>query len=218
MGNVVLSIVLCILLPLMLLFVYMDPKNRRMLLAMGTGIVACLLVYFINSGLKRLLPMEGSAYSATFVPVVEEFLKFIPIFILSSVYRQDRRDTAALAFSVGVGFCVVENYCYLISGAEKAKLLWVISRAVGTGLMHCMSAAVLGLGIFYGMKEKRIRLQCIGASFCFAVMYHGLYNLLVQSPTLQAIGLVLPLCTYLFLFIFLTHNELHKLLPEENRP
>jgi len=215
MGNIVLSIALCVLLPFLLLSVYLDKRGRRMMLAMAAGIVACLLAYFINKTLKAALSADSGYYSSTFAPLVEEVLKSIPILVLSAIFRRGRRGSASLAFAVGAGFCVVENFFYLVSGVEELQLVWVISRAVGTGLMHCMSSTVLGLGIFYGRKEKRMRLQCISASLALSVIYHGLYNLLVQSESLQLVGLALPLCTYLFLFVFLNRHELHKLLPEE---
>jgi len=217
MGNIVLSIALCVLLPILLLCVYLDERGRRMMVAMASGILACLLAYYINRTLKAAFFVDSVYYSDILAPIVEEILKFIPILVFGVIFNRGRRGSVALAFSVGVGFCVVENFFYLVSGIEDLSIVWVISRAIGTGLMHCMSSAVLGLGTFYGRKEKRLGFQCISASLALSVIYHGLYNLLVKSESLQFIGLAIPLLTYLLLFIFLNHHELYKLLPEEKQ-
>ena len=71
-----------------------------------------------------------------------------------------------------------------------------IIRAFGAGLMHGMCTLLVGVGISF--VKKRSKLFAVGTFglLSTAIVYHGIYNILVQSDYV-IIGALLPIITYI---------------------
>ena len=70
-----------------------------------------------------------------------------------------------------------------------------VIRAFGAGLMHGMCTLLVGVGISFVKKKRKLFLVGTFALLSTAITYHGIYNMLVQS-NLQIIGFLLPISTY----------------------
>jgi RsiW-degrading membrane proteinase PrsW (M82 family) len=76
-----------------------------------------------------------------------------------------------------------------------------VIRAFGTGLMHGMCTLLVGAGITFVKKKPKIFWVGTFALLSTAIIYHGIYNMLVQSDY-RMIGYLLPISTYIPLFIW----------------
>ena len=61
--------------------------------------------------------------------------------------------------------------------------------------MHGMCTLLVGVGISFVKKKRKLFLVGTFALLSTAITYHGIYNMLVQS-NLQIIGFLLPISTY----------------------
>lgn len=215
MGELFLYIAFTIFLPVLLLIIFLEKRARRVMLSFLCGILACLAAYFINSFISGAANMANDSYSMLPAPIIEESLKFIPLLLFCFILKKGKRQTIAMAFSLGVGFCVVENYYYLFSNAHSADLFWVIARCIGTGLMHSISTTLIGFGLYLGrIKEKAVLFGAL--SFVIAVLYHGIYNYLVADQNTQLIGLCIPIISYIVLVVILKQETLKTFFDEDD--
>ena len=75
-------------------------------------------------------------------------------------------------------------------------ILWVLIRGLGSGLVHGICTVMVGYGLSYIRKSRKLSRTGTYALLTLAIIYHAIYNLLVQSP-LQYAGILLPLATYI---------------------
>ena len=97
--------------------------------------------------------------------------------------------------AVGIGFAVLENAFYLLND-PSFNMMDAIIRAFGTGLMHGMCTLLVGVGISFAKKRSKIFVVGTFALLSTAITYHGIYNMLVQSPY-EIVGFLLPILTYI---------------------
>jgi len=220
MGDVILEIIICVVIPSAFLCIFLDNKARLLMISFVSGVIACLLVYYLdNNILSKMLGGLSSYFVSTISPLIEELIKFIPIFFLikKSAQELDAKSVVGLSFTVGVGFCVVENLYFLLYSVSSSGLVWIISRCIGTGLMHSISSTVIGLGLYYGFNDARLRFEFLLSAFCFAAMYHGLFNLLVQAQSFKFLGILIPILSYIVILYFIFKDSINRfLLVEEN--
>ncbi len=212
MNDIVIYISLCLVLPISLLCFYLEKRARRIMLSVILGVLTCLVAYAINNSFIKTLCLNKEQYGMFVAPVAEEILKFICVFAFGIVVKKGKRGSAANAFSVGVGFCVTENFCYLISNIETANVFWIISRSIGTGLMHCITSSLYGVAVFKAKwKDKRKGLLVFGVILC-GIAFHEVYNIFVQISTLHVVGVLMPIIAFFVLFYFIKGHELHNYL------
>ena len=101
--------------------------------------------------------------------------------------------TAAMA--TGIGFALLENAFYLLSDPNFSMLSAVI-RAFGAGLMHGMCTLLVGAGISFVKKKRKLFAVGTFGLLSTAIVYHGIYNILIQSEY-SIIGALLPISTYI---------------------
>lgn len=76
------------------------------------------------------------------------------------------------------------------------SLLPALTRGFGSGMLHCVCTIVVGYGIsFVHVKRKLFYTGTVGL-LSAAIIYHSVYNTLVQSDY-QLVGLALPMLTFL---------------------
>jgi len=202
MGEIFLYIVLTSFLPVLLLLVFLEKRSRRIMLSFLCGVIACFVAYFVNSFISHACHLTNTNYSIVLAPAVEECLKFIPILLFSIVLKKGKRQTVAMSFALGVGFCVVENYYYLFSNAHNVDVFWVIVRCIGTGLMHSITSTLIGFGMYEGRITNKAILISL-AALLIAILYHVLYNFLVANSSTFIFGIFVPILSYIGLSAFL---------------
>ena len=97
--------------------------------------------------------------------------------------------------SLGVGFALLENAYFLLSYDNFGMLIAII-RAFGAGLMHGMCTLLVGVGISFVKKKSKMFAVGTFGLLSTAIVYHGIYNILIQSE-FSIVGALLPIATYI---------------------
>ena len=163
-----------------------------------------------NGFLSVLLPMSMFEITIIVTPITEEILKAIPIFIFATVLCAKKEALFTASMAVGIGFAVLENAYYLLN-YPTFNIVDAVIRAFGAGLMHGMCTLLVGVGISFVKKQKKIFIVGTFALLSTAITYHGIYNMLVQSDY-QALGFLLPISTYLPFVLWRLKNKKQKQL------
>jgi len=209
-------LVLIFLLPLLLLCLYLEKRARRIIISFCCGVVACLGAYHLNNAILSLFHLPETVLAVAIAPAVEELLKFTPILVVALIVNKGRRGSTANAYSVGIGFCLVENVYFLLKYLDSANLVWIIFRSIGTGLMHGMSATIIGLGIYFSRKKPKLRWLYLACTLFIAIAYHTLFNFLVQGGVIMRIlAILMPMVTYVFILLFVKQDEIKRFLSDE---
>lgn len=215
MNTSVLYVALCLMIPVLLLLLYLEKRARRIMLSFSAGAFACLCAYYVNSFLASYVSADVTLLTVLVGPVCEELLKFIPVLIIALAVKKGKRGSTANAYAVGLGFCVVENIFYLLT-EDDATCAWIVSRCISSGLMHGMSASILGIGIYYALHSKKHHALGIFLAFIAAVAYHSLFNFLVSGGlVMRIIGLIIPALTYVLIFVSVKKENIERFLNEE---
>lgn len=193
-------------LPLFFLLVFLESGQRRILAFLIWGLTAAVISYFLSIGLADVLAGSTVLPDVTIAPVVEEFVKALPLFVLLLASgRRFSKELLVLAMASGFGFAILENYVYIsnvmLGGA--GAIAYAVVRGITTSVMHGCMTAIIGYGIFltYGF-EKRSLPPILFGLYTVAVTIHALYNLLVghsEYGRLLAIGL--PLLLFVLLLV-----------------
>ena len=172
-------------------------RNRSRLLVgyMLIGIFVSLFVSELNTILLRLLNDNALYVTTTITPITEEIVKALPVLFYAMVFSDDRDRVMPIAFATGVGFAMFENMVVLIQNVENVTIGWSIGRGFATALMHAVCTVVVGYGICFVKKRKKLFRCGTFAMLAFASIYHGIFNMLVQSDY-KYVGLILPALTY----------------------
>ena len=138
-----------------------------------------------------------SAFEITIIvtPITEELLKTVPVLVFATAMCPKKETLFTASMAVGIGFAVLENAYYLLNDASF-NMLDAVVRAFGAGLMHGMCTLLVGVGISFVNKRRKIFVVGTFALLSTAITYHGIYNMLVQS-SYEIAGFLLPLSTYI---------------------
>ncbi len=174
---------------------------------------------------KPAVAFSGLLYIAVFVPLIEEVLKPIGVWLLIGRKLTPIEGFAAGALS-GAGYALVENL-----GASANLEGWaalVVVRA-GTAALHIYTAGLMGWALASAWGQRRyIRL---GVAYLLAVTIHGLWNALsifggvvtlpladqylppaVTSRGLPALGGVVVLAIAIFVLLIWSNFALRRSL------
>ena len=183
--------------PVFVTLVFVKGNARRLELNFIIGMFACLLGAYI-SGFFNAVSGMGVEDTAIFVsPVVEEAMKFLPLFFYFYMFEPDDDCIFLAAVGVGAGFASYENVCYMVSsGAESLSFLLI--RGLAVGVMHIVSVYASVFGLVIARKLKAMRISSIVGAISLSMLFHGTYNLLVSAPGVTSyIGFAVPLLTAL---------------------
>ena len=195
MDSMIYILFISIFVPILLMANLIEKKARRPIAFVLAGIFSALYVAELNGLLLRMLPLDEYSFSVIVTPMTEEVLKALPV-LFCALFISDREETLFTAsMATGIGFSILENAYYLLN-APSWDLLDAVSRAFGTGLMHGMCTLLVGVGISFVKKKRKIFWVGTFALLSTAIIYHGIYNMLVQSQY-KLIGHLLPISTYL---------------------
>ena len=88
-------------------------------------------------------------------------------------------------------------------------------RGFSTALMHGICTAAIGYGLSYISIRRKLSIPGTFALLITAIIYHGIFNMLVQSVDLKYYGFILPMATYIpFLAYVLIKRKKEKLNTE----
>ena len=185
-----LTVSLALMLPLM------EKKTRHVMIFVIVGFFACLFISEVNGILLKAFDNDVYYVTTTITPVTEEIIKMLPILYFAIVITDDRRTLIANSFAVGVGFALLENVVILTQNVENVTIFWALVRGFGSGLVHGICTVMVGWGVSYVKKRRKLFYCGTFALLSSAIIYHATYNLLVQSKY-QYVGIVLPIVTYI---------------------
>ncbi|MDO5116891.1 MAG: PrsW family glutamic-type intramembrane protease [Eggerthellaceae bacterium] len=192
------NIFVCLVAPLVVLLFFVRGPRRLSIFGVVLGMVACLLSAYVSAFFAQLYGADVVATAAEITPVVEEFMKFLPVVFILAVF--DPKDEALVSFAlvIGISFATFENVCYLIeNGASSISLLFL--RGFGTGAMHlaCAMLAVYGL-VQLRHTTSRLSTRIVGgfSMLCVAISFHELFNVLLAAEgVLMYVALAAPIVT-----------------------
>ena len=199
MDHIIYTLFVAISIPILLMSLLVDKKSRLPIVFILIGIFVSVFASEVNGLLVKLLAMD--MYSVTIIvnPVTEELLKMLPILYYALVISDKKEKLFTASMAIGIGFAVLENAYYLLS-YPNFSLLSAVIRAFGAGLMHGMCTLLVGVGISFVKKKRKLFAVGTFGFLSTAIVYHGIYNILIQSKY-SIVGALLPIFTYLpFLF------------------
>lgn len=195
MDNLIYILFISVFIPILLMAGLIEKKARQPIVFMLIGIFISVFAAEVNGLLCTLLPMSTFEITIIVTPITEEILKAIPILVFATVLSAKKEALFTASMAVGIGFAVLENAYYLLN-YSSFQMFDAIARAFGAGLMHGMCTLLVGVGISFVKKQKKIFFVGTFALLSTAITYHGIYNMLVQSDY-QMAGFLLPISTYI---------------------
>ena len=195
MDNLIYILFVAIFVPLLLMTCLVEKKARHPLVFVLIGIFVSVFAAEVNGVMVDLLPLSTFEITIIVTPISEEILKAIPILFFASLLSPKKEEVFTAAMAIGIGFAVLENAFYMLNDASF-NMIDAIVRAFGAGLMHGMCTLLVGVGILFVKKKRKLFVVGTFAMLSTAITYHGIYNMLVQSDY-QIIGYLLPIATYI---------------------
>ena len=195
MENLIYILFISVFVPILLMAFLIEKKARLPISFVLVGIFISVFVAEINGLLRSLILMDSFEFTIIVTPITEEILKAIPILVYATMISDKKETLFTASMATGIGFAVLENAFYLLND-PSFNMIDAIIRAFGTGLMHGMCTLLVGVGISFTKKRKKIFVVGTFALLSTAITYHGIYNMLVQSPY-EVVGFLLPIITYI---------------------
>ena len=204
-------IFICFAVPLALMLPIIKGQSRLLILFMLIGAFMAVSTSEINGVLSLLFQLPVYDVSLRIAPVTEECMKALPVLVYAFLFSDDKKIVLPLAMSLGIGFAILENTYYLINSFQQINLLWALIRGISCSLVHGLCTYLVGCGILYVRKEKRLFFAGTFGLLAVAVTFHAIYNLLVWSKWNVA-GVLLPIVVYGFILPFIYSKKLKQLL------
>lgn len=199
MDNIIYLLFVSLSVPLLLMVMLVERRARLPLIFFLVGMFVSVFISEVNGLLFRLTDMDMLDFTLRVTPVTEEIIKALPI-LFYAVTVSDKKETLfTISMATGVGFAVLENAYVLLGNADNLSLLTAIIRGFGTGLMHGICSLLVGYGISFVKKRRKLFAPGTFALLSLAVTYHAIFNMLIQSQ-LKLVGALIPILTYLPIF------------------
>lgn len=116
------------------------------------------------------------------IPLLEELIKPLAVWLLAGRLHSAAQGFALGALS-GAGFAIWETFN--ASGQTDGWGVLLFTR-IGTGLLHIAASAIMGMGIYLAVRERRY-LRLLG-NYLLAVLLHGLWNAAALTVSFSALG------------------------------
>ena len=195
MDNMIYILFISISIPLLLMALLMEKKARLPISFMLIGIFVSVFVSEVNGLLSRVLSMDTYSITVIVTPVSEELLKALPVLYYAIVISDKRERLFTASMAIGIGFALLEN-AYFLLNSDNFTIIIAIIRAFGAGLMHGMCTLLVGVGISFVKKKRKLFAVGTFGLLSTAIVYHGIYNILIQSE-FSTVGALLPIATYI---------------------
>lgn len=203
MDNMIYILFISISIPLLLMALLMEKKARLPISFMIIGIFVSVFASEVNGLLSNLLSMDTYSMTVIVTPVSEELLKALPVLYYAIVISDKRERLFTASMAIGIGFALLEN-AYFLLNSDNFTIIIAIIRAFGAGLMHGMCTLLVGVGISFVKKKSKLFAVGTFGLLSTAIVYHGIYNILIQSE-FSTVGALLPIATYIPFLIWRLH-------------
>ena len=203
MDNMIYILFISISVPLLLMALLMEKKARLPISFMIIGIFVSVFASEVNGLLSKVLFMDTYNMTVIVTPVSEELLKALPILYYAIVISDKRERLFTASMAIGIGFALLEN-AYFLLNSDNFTIIIAIIRAFGAGLMHGMCTLLVGVGISFVKKKRKLFAVGTFGLLSTAIVYHGIYNILIQSE-FSTVGALLPIATYIPFLIWRLH-------------
>ena len=190
---------ICSAVPMTLMLFLLEKKPRMTILYMLLGQVICLLAAQMNYLLRDLFygaEYNTYAVTVTVTPLVEEFLKALPIIYFGFVISHKKEDLMNVAMALGIGFAILENFYILVVDTEAVTIGWALMRGFSSALLHGICTSLVGYGVSYVKIRKKLFYTGTFGLLTMAIILHGLFNAFIQSQYAY-IGVILPIAIYI---------------------
>ncbi len=212
--NLTYILFICVTAPLLLMLLLLKGKSRLLLGYMLIGIFISLSISELDNILLLNLGDNLLYVSTTVTPITEEIVKALPILFYAYLFSDEKDILLPISFATGIGFALFENMTLLTMDVSGASLSWAVVRGFSTALMHGLCTAAIGFGISFVKKRRKLFFCGTFALLTLAIIYHGIFNMLVQSEY-KYLGLALPVVTYIPLLI--QRYEVYKKLKKTKK-
>lgn len=205
MENVSYIVFICFALPFVLGIPIVKKRTRLVLLFTFIGMCCCLFISEINGLLNKAINQDLYYFTTNITPLTEELIKALPILLFALFISSERQTLLTIAFMTGLGFALMENSTILVETVIQkgsVDILWALIRTLGAGLLHSLCTTAVGVGISFIRDQKKIFLCGSFALLSMAIVYHSVYNSLIQSD-LKYLGAAMPMITYLVVIVIL---------------
>ena len=183
----------CIAAPLLVAALCAGKRYAHYFIFALAGMLACLLSAYVNTFFAALLSAPAPVATAEIAPVVEEFMKILPLMFYLLVFEPEGDRIRAAILVTAAGFATFENVCYLMENGA-GDLGFLLIRGFGTGAMHIVCGVIVGYGMVYVWPRGALRAAGSLALLGTAVVFHGVYNLMVAyGGWAQYVAYALPL-------------------------
>ena len=201
MAETILVLFISIFIPLTMGLFLIKGRARTTVLFMIVGLFVCLFAAYINGFIAAHSGLTVVQLTFTVTPIVEEIMKAVPLILFAFMFQPKKNHLLACATMTGIGFAVLENAYILATNIETITIGWAIIRGLGAGLMHGVCTMLVGYGLYYINKIRKMAITGTYALLMLAIVYHACYNMLIQSEY-KLCGIILPIITLLpILFI-----------------
>ena len=175
-------IILVCFVPILFLSAFVGYEGKKYFIYLLWGFLACLITFGLYS-ITGLYPSGPPLKEILIAPVIEEFIKALPIMVLAGVgIKNSNRDLLVCAMAIGIGFSIVETGWYCLDGNlgfTPENIMDVLSRSFSTALMHGCTTAIIGYGVVLVRNIDRGALPILMFGFyTLAVTLHAIFNLL----------------------------------------
>ena len=198
--NIIYILCVSISVPIMLMALLVEKKSRLPIVFILVGIFISVFASEVNGLLTKVLPLDTYSVTIKVTPVTEELLKMSPVLYYAVIISDKREKLFTASMATGIGFAILENAFYLLNYPNFTMLLAIV-RAFGAGLMHGMCTLLVGVGISFVKKKPKLFFVGTFGLLSTAIVFHGIYNMLIQSAYSIA-GALLPIATYIPFFIW----------------
>jgi len=209
MGNLVYILFICLVAPMLLMVLMLRKRSRLLVGYMVIGVCVSLFVSELNTLILNAFDGDMLYVSTTITPISEEIVKAIPVLFYALVFSDNRDRVMPIAFATGIGFGMFENMVILVQNIENVTVGWAIIRGFSTALMHAVCTVAIGFGICFVKKRRKMFYIGTFALLSMACIYHGIFNMLVQSDY-KYLGFVLPAVTYVPILFRQYQYYMHK--------
>lgn len=206
MGNLNLILFISFAAPLIMSLFICRGKARTLLLFLFIGTVVCLFCGELNAIIMKMLPYDMKYFTSNFTPLSEEVFKALPILFYAFLYKPEKRMLLECSVLVGVGFAVLENAFILGGSAMSVSVVTALIRGFGAGMMHGVCTLAVGYGMTFVHTRRKLFYTGTAALLSVAIIYHSVYNTLVQSQY-QTVGFLLPLATIIPVIVVFAEKE-----------
>ena len=205
MENIGYIVFICFALPFLLGIPIVRKNTRLIMLYVFIGMCCCLFISEINGLIDTLIGQDMFYVTTNITPLTEELIKTLPVLVFAIFISSERQTLLTIAFMTGLGFALLENATILVETAMfqgSVDILWVLIRTLGAGLLHSLCTTAVGVGISFIRDQRKMFLCGSFALLSMAIVYHSVYNALIQSAY-KYLGAAMPMLTYLVVIVIL---------------